>query len=92
MKFKVHSFLLMEDDKHFINIGEPHCPLASVDRGRRVLVTSPQSTRPMALDHNFCRIPVTPSVTLIQEIPSDPGDSLYQGQVHVDVVNNTLFE
>ena len=92
VKIKVHSFLLMEDDKHFINIGEPHCPLASVDRGRRVLVTSPESTRPMALDHNFCRIPVTPSVTLIQEIPSDPGDSLYQGQVHVDVVNNTLFE
>ena len=48
VKFKVHSFLLMEDDKHFINIGEPHCPLASVDRGRRVLVTSPESTRPMA--------------------------------------------
>ena len=92
VKFKVHSFLLMEDDKHFINIGEPHCPLASVDRGRRVLVTGPESTRPMALDHDFCRIHVTPSVTLIPEIPSDPGDSLYQGQVHVDVVNNTLFE
>ena len=92
VKFKVHSFLLMEDDKHFINIGEPHCPLASVDRGRRVLVTSPESTRPMVLDHDFCRIPVTPSETLIPEIPSDPGDSLYQGQVHVDVVNNTLFE
>ena len=92
VKFKVHSFMLMEDDKHFINIGEPHCPLASVDRGRRVLVTSPESTRPMTLDHDFCCIPVTPTETLIPEIPSDPGDSLYQGQVHVDVVNNTLFE
>lgn len=85
VKFKCHSFLHMEDDKHFVNIGEPHCPLASVQRGRRVLVTGPESTRPTALDHDFCRFHVTPSVTLVPEIPNSPADTLYQGQVYYAV-------
>ena len=49
----------MEDDKHFINVGEPGIPLASLGRGRGVMVTGPTEFRPTALDHDFCRLHVT---------------------------------
>ena len=35
VKFRSNVCLVMEDDKHFINVGEPGLPLGSLGRGRR---------------------------------------------------------
>ena len=61
----------MEDDKHFINVGEAGLPIASLKRGRCVTVnvTDPAESHPTAIDHDFCRFHVTPSVTLVPAIP-----------------------
>ena len=61
----------MEDDKHFINVGEAVLPIASLRRGRRVMVnvTGPAESHPTAIDHDFCRFHVTPSVTIVPAIP-----------------------
>ena len=91
MKFRSNVCLVMEDDKHFMNVGEPGLPLASLGRGRRVMVTGPAESRPTALDHDFCRLLVTPSVTLVPAIPEVSSESFYQSQVYV-AVKDSIFQ
>lgn len=91
VKFRSNVCLVMEDDKHYINVGEPGLPLASLGRGRRVMVTGPAESRPTALDHDFCRLHVTLSVTLVPTIPEVSSESFYQGQVYV-AVKDSIFQ
>ena len=69
--------LVCMDDKHAIKIGEPNYPVAAVDRGKSVLVGK-DITFPVA-DHDFMKCKVTPSVSLVVDIPDSIEDSFYQG-------------
>jgi hypothetical protein len=71
------------DDKHSISVGEPNAAVASLDRGRRVLAAT--ATDVVALDHDFTKAKLTPSVTLAVDIPDSITESFYRGRVFVDV-------
>ena len=81
----------MEDDNPIIDVVEPELPLISLTAGGRVMVTGPAESRPKALDHDFCRIHVTPSVALVPSIPADSRESFYQGHVYV-AVKDSIFQ
>ena len=38
IKVKEHCLFVCLDDKHRLKIGEPGCPVAAMERGKRVLV------------------------------------------------------
>ena len=67
------------DDKHKIKVGEPKFPVAAVERGKRALVKVGASFE--VGDHDFTKFSLTPSVTLINEIPTDISGSWYSGRV-----------
>lgn len=52
------SNFLCLDDKHKIKVGEPQYPVAAVDRGRRVIVSS--NERMVVADHDFTKFSVIP--------------------------------
>ena len=78
-----HMALFFQDDKHFISIGEPNLPTAALDRGRRVLGHRAHAVA--ALDHDFTKAKLVPSVTLCCKIPASSDDSFYRGKVVVHV-------
>ena len=48
-----HCIFASIDDKHKIKVGEPSCPVASAERGRRVLVRSDETF--VVSDHDFTK-------------------------------------
>eukprot|EP00117_Sycon_ciliatum_P020858 scpid56965/ scgid18449/ len=77
------------DDKHLVKVGEPGFPVAAVDRGRSVVVGAEESFQ--VADHVFTQVKVTPSVSLVCDIPETIEDSFYSGKVYV-VLKNTVFQ
>ena len=71
------------DDKHSISVSEPNAAVASLDRGRRVLTSSGIDV--VALDHDFTKAKLTPSVALAIDIPDSITESFYRGKVFVGV-------
>ena len=70
-------------------VGDPGYPVASVDHGKKVLVSI---NKPLMVgDHDFTRNSLTPSVALFIEIPESINGSLYHGQVCVGV-KDSVFE
>ena len=67
------------DDKHKIKIGEPGFPVAGVERGKRVLVKMGASFE--VRDHDFTKFSMVPSVTLVNDIPTEITGSWYSGRV-----------
>ena len=67
------------DDKHKIKIGEPGFPVAAVERGKRVLVKVGASFE--VGDHDFTKFSIVPSVTLVNDIPTEITGSWYSGKV-----------
>ena len=80
---KQHCTFLSMDDKHSISVGEPDGAVASLDRGRRVLTAA--GTPVVALDHDFTKAKLTPSVVLAIDIPDSITESFYRGRVFIDV-------
>ena len=88
---KSNICLVTEHDKRFTSVGEPGLPLASLGRGRHVMVTGPAESRPTVLNRNFCRLHVTPRVALVPAIPEVSMESFYQGQVYM-AVKDSIFQ
>ena len=61
VKFRDHTKLICQEDKHTIKVGEPGLPVASVERGKSVLVAHDQIYQ--CADHDFTKFSLTPSVT-----------------------------
>ena len=76
------------DDKHTCKVGEPGYPVAAVDRGKKVVVSTDSSFQ--VADHDFTKFSITPSVTLVIDIPDTIEGSFYRGQVHVGVKENSF--
>ncbi len=77
------------DDKHRVKVGEPGLPVASVERGKKVLVALNQSFE--VCDHDFTRFSLIPSVTLLTDIPTSIDQSWYEGQVFLGL-KDAVFE
>ena len=60
-------------------MGEPGCPVAAVERGRRVIVGLGKALE--VADHDFTKLTLTPSVTFLVDVPDDIEGSFYRGQV-----------
>ena len=89
IKFRGHSQLVCLDDKHKCKVGEPGLPVAAVERGKQVIVSSSGSKFSVA-DHDFTKCSVVPSVTLLCETPETIDGSFYRGQVYVSDLLNGL--
>ena len=76
-------------DKHKLKVGEPNCPVAAAERGRRVPVRANQFLT--VADHDFTKFGLVPSVVLVNDIPEEISGSWYRGQVHV-LLKDTVFE
>ncbi|XP_013398537.1 uncharacterized protein LOC106165011 [Lingula anatina] len=74
--FKEYTALVFLDDKHGIKVGEPGYPVAAVDRGKSVLVARDNVFA--VADHDFTKLKITPSVTLVCDIPESVSDSFYR--------------
>ena len=83
VKLRDIATFICTDDKHKIIIGEPGYPLASVPRGKRVLVGQNQLLQ--VADHDYSKISLIPTTILINEIPETVDGSWYRGLPHISV-------
>ena len=83
VQYRDHTLLLSCDDKHNIKVGEPQYAVAALYRGRRVL--GREGIPIVALDHDFTKAKITPSVSLVIDIPSTPTETFYRGKVYTHV-------
>ena len=77
------------DDKHKVPLGEPGYPVASVERGKKVLVAVDKSF--IVGDHDFTRSSLTPSVALFIDIPHSMDGLFYHGKVCIGI-KDSVFE
>ena len=73
IKFRDFTTLVSQDDKHSIKVGEPGYPVASVERGKQVLVGLKEKM--IVGDHDFTKLTLTPSVNFIVDIPESIEDT-----------------
>ena len=88
MKFKDVTTFICQDEKHTVKVGELGCPLAAVERGKRIIVGLNQSME--VGDYDFAKFSLTPSVNLDVEIPEDMDESFCNGQVYVGLKENAF--
>ena len=89
VKYRNLFLFVCIDDKHTIKVGEPHFPLAAAERGREVVVSTSDTF--VVGDHNFSKFKITPSVTLLVDIPDTIEGSFYTGQVFIGL-KDSVFE
>ena len=77
IELRDHSIFTCLDDKHRVPVGELGYPVASVDRGKRVIVS--RNTDFLVADHDFTPFSIVPSVTLFIDIPEEISESWYTG-------------
>ena len=71
-----------------MKVGEPGCPVAAAERGRRVLVSRNSSFE--VGDHDFTRFSIVPSVCFVIDIPETIDGSWYTGKVLVGLKEATF--
>ena len=89
VKYRNLSLFVCIDDKHTIKVGEPGFPLAAAERGREVVVSTSDTF--VVGDHDFSKFKITPSVTLLVDIPDTIEGSFYTGQVFIGL-KDSVFE
>ena len=81
---------ISKDDKAKADYGEPGLLLSTGVRNRKSL--APEGLTLEAMDHDMqSKGSVTPSVTLCVDIPDEPGNSFYQGDVYI-TLKDTVFQ
>ena len=88
IRYREYCTFVSMDDKHTIKVGEPEYPVAGVERGKQVLVTS--SKKLAVADHDFTKFSLTPSVSFIITIPDSILGSFYTGRVFVGLKENAF--
>lgn len=86
-KYKKFTCLIFADDKHKVPIGEG-IPTSTGVRNKKMAV--PLQMELSASDHDYTKLSITPSVSLFANIPEDPIQSFYSGQVYVSLKDTTL--
>ena len=77
VKFRDFTIFVCKDDKHTVKVGEPSFPVSAVERGKRVIV-GPSQTLEVG-DHDFTKFSLSPSVSLVVDIPESIEGSFYHG-------------
>ena len=77
MKYREYTKLLSCDNKHAIQEGEPKHPVAALDKGKRVI--GHKGVPIEALDHDFTKAKLTPSVTPVIDVQPSTTESFYCG-------------
>lgn len=88
VKFRDHLTFASLDDKHTVKVGEPGCPVAAVERGKRVIVGIGKTFA--VSDHDFTRLSLTPSISLLIDIPESIDESFHRGKVSVILKENSF--
>ena len=79
IQLKDESLFISCDDKAKVDFGEPGYVLATEVRGKKSI--APGGTKISALDHDVnSKGSITPSVTIITQIPDDITGSFYRGK------------
>lgn len=87
---KDQTAMVCLDDKSKVDYGEPGMAISTGVRGRKSLV--PVASNLSALDHDVAsKGSLTPSVCLKIDVPDDPLDSFYRGQVFV-TLKDSIFQ
>jgi len=81
VKFRDITNLVFLDDKHRCKVGEPGFPVAAVERGKRVVVG--RDTTFAVADHDYTKLGIIPSVTMVCNIPESINGDFYTGKVHI---------
>ena len=90
IKFRPHVSFASQDDKHFIKVGEPGFPVAAVERGKQVVVST---DAPFCVgDHDFTKAKIVPSVTLLCNVLEKITDSFYSGGKVQVTLKGGIFE
>lgn len=84
-----HCLFVCLDDKHQMKVGEPGYPVASAERGRRMMVNK-GSVFELG-GHDFTKYSLIPSVAFLIDVPADVIGSWYDGLVHV-LLKEAAFE
>ena len=91
IRYAPHSTLVSMDDKRTIKVEEPGYPVAAVERGRQVLMTSAKKMHMAVGDHDFTKFSLTPSVNFLINVPDNITDGLfYSGKVFVGLKENAF--
>ena len=80
--------LVFMDDKAKIPVGEPGTPEASTSHNRRALTL--HGIEMEASDHNYHTVSMTPSVSLLCDVPDSPNESFYGGQIFVGIKDSVF--
>ena len=75
--------MISSDAKCKVSVGEPGTPIASVSRGKRVIVGVNQTLQ--VSDHDYSKISLIPDATFIQPIPQEDDDTWYRSQVFYSI-------
>ena len=78
IRVRDHCLFVSVDDKHKVSVGEPDCPVASAEHGRRVPVRSDEVFA--VADHDFTKFGLIPSVVFIIDVPQEISHSWYRGK------------
>ena len=89
VKYRLYCSFVFVDDKHHCKVGEPSNPVATVDRGKRVIVSLDRKFA--VADHDHTKCSVVPSVVMVCSIPPTIEESFYRGRVFVGI-KDCLFE
>lgn len=89
VKYQQYSSYVFMDDKHHCKVGEPSCPVAAVERGKRVIVSLDH--RFVVANHDHTKYSVVPSVAVVCSIPQSIDQSFYRGRVFVGI-KDCVFE
>ena len=69
---RTDSTFFNADGKCKVSVGKPDFPLASVSRGKKVLVGVNESFR--VADHDFSKVSLIPDAIFVQDIPEPQDD------------------
>ena len=86
IKHRTDSTFCSADAKCKVYIGEPDFPLASVSRGKKVLVGVNESFK--AADHDFSKVSLIPDAIFVQDIPEPRDDKSADEYLHDDSKNS----
>src|ERR1044072_1732841 len=81
VKFQRITNLVFLDDKHRCKVGEPGFPVAAVEKGKKVVVS--RDTTFAVADHDYTKLGIVPSVTMICNIPESINGDFYAGKVNI---------
>ena len=89
--YKRYVALTIVDDKAAIDVGEPDFPIAITAAKRNRKGIEVLDNPNFAGDHDFHRLKITASVFDVVNIPDNPSESFYTGQVYVGI-KDAVFE